>query len=360
MCLFLWKASLWSNNGKGAPKRHFLRLDDSNGAEILAYELEKWKCREIEPWFPPNHHYGQTHLIFFGKPAMQAIKQICIKRDWKMSIIPNDNRTGLRALERLSSQPQTFTIIYTSSKFFRNSIIQRLANSTSSLVAAVRYTFKITGDKKGQLKGFRAFFEKHGCDLRSTNIMPLSFVLDDPEECRQYFEHLQTDHESWWILKPSHGSRGVGISIHTNTSFLHKKFDQCNNKEQYIVQRYLSPLLLIQGRKFDIRGLVVIGGTNPYMLFYHEGYLRVSVERFNAKGGRAVHLTNSHIQIHSKSYSVDRHFWSFQRFQTYLDNNYPENDNFVSKRLMPFIKKVGLFTLQAGMFTIIGRPLNHY
>lgn len=329
------------------------------------------------PWFPPHHKEDQhIQLVFYGKPIMQVIKHLSVKNKWKVVLILNDTEAGAKELERLSSKPDTFTIVYTTSRAFHRPLIQELANSTNALVSAIRYTFKITGGKKGQLEGFRHFFAQHGCNLSSKSLMPISFTLDDPTDCKEFFKHAHLHPDTWWVLKPSHGYGGEGITIHTNLTLLYKKFATCQQQKQqqkqqknikassvreFVVQEYLPHLLLLEGRKFDVRAFVLIASTTPYMLFYQEGYLRVSMEKFNLKGASSgVHLTNSHIQTHSKNFSVNKHFWSFGRFQSYLDTHHSGSEQFVSKTLVPFIKKVGHFLMQTGMtarhvcyFTII-------
>lgn len=309
------------------------------------------KCNiQVKPWFA-GKRYEQVQLIFYGKPIMQAIKHICVERGWKMVLILKDDEAGVHELKRLVSQPHTFTILYTISRTFQKPVIRELANSTNALVSAIRYSFTITGAKKGQLTNFRSFFAKHGCNLRDLEVMPRSFLLDDPKDCTEFFKYSQLRPLFWWILKPSKGYGGEGITIHKNMSHFYKNYAVCSQtKEQFVVQEYLSDLLLIEGRKFDVRAFVLIAGTSPYILFYHEGYLRLSMEKFDTtKGGSSMHLTNSHIQTLVKNFSADKHFWSFQRFQDYLDAHHPANNNFVSDRLEPFIKEVSLLILQTGM-----------
>ena len=305
-------------------------------------------CRYQAPFFSGGSSAGEVHLVFYGKPIMQALKHLCVLRDWKMTLILNASEKGVKMLDRIASAPNVFTIVYTTSRSLHHPIVRRLANSTHALVSAIRYSFKITGAKKTQLESFRAYFQKFGCNMKDKHMMPLSFMLDDSKECLQFFKYASLNLDTWWVLKTSQGYGGDGISIHSNLSVLHKKFALCNNHEQFIVQKYLPRLMLIEGKKFDVRGLVVIANTNPYMVFYHEGYLRRSLQKFSSGNGRGIHLTNSHIQTQSRMFSPDKHFWSFRRLQSYLDEHQPDNRNFVAERLVPFIKKVALFILQAG------------
>ena len=332
---------------------HFLaHRNYSKRVSIHLPESPDRLCRWVEPWFA-NKTWPHTHLIFYGKPIMQAVKSICVHRHWKMTMVLNDSSSGLKELERLTSVSQTFIVAFTSSRALRHSVIQRLANSTNALVSAIRYAYKITGAKKGQLEAFRKQFHLYDCNMDEMKVMPRSFLLDNPSDCVHFFKYANSRPSSWWVLKTSQGYGGDGITVLPNLTSLHNRFGTCSNKhKEFIVQEYLSDLLLVEGRKFDVRALVLIAGTSPYMLFYHNGYLRVSVKDFNMHGDRSVHLTNSHVQVHSDGFAPEKHFWSFERFQEFLDRTNPRNDKFVERRLIPFIKKISLFILKTGMQTL--------
>ena len=300
-----------------------------------------------------DRKWTETQLVFYGKPIMQAVKSICIRRQWKVKLILNDSESGLVQLEKLLS-PHVFTIAIVPSRSLRHHIIQKLASSTNSLVGAIRYTYKITGAKKAQLKAFRTHFDLHGCSLEDIGILPRSFLLDDPVDCVQFFKYASFHSSSWWVLKTSQGYGGNGITVLPNLTSVYRDFGACRNKEELIMQEYLSDLLLIDGRKFDVRALVLIAGTDPYLLFHHDGYLRVSMKEFDLKSGadKAVHLTNSHVQVFSEGFRAEKHYWSYPQFQGYLDEHFPENEGFVANRLVPFIKKISTMILNMGEYFI--------
>ena len=307
---------------------------------------EDTACRTILPWFPENEQLHDVHLIFYGKPIMQAVRRICIERQWRMTLIINDTSKGLEELERHVSSDR-FTIVVTSSRSLRHDILQQLANSTKALVSAIRYAFKVTGPKKGQLESFRSKFNSFGCKFSDAGIMPTSFILDYQNECLDFFQYANLHPKSWWVLKPSAGYGGQGISIHSNMTELYQRFGRCD-QPGYIIQEYLPNLLLVEGRKFDFRALVLIAGTDPYLLFIHEGYLRVSVQQFQMNGNKAVHLTNSHVQVEAEGFSLDKHFWSMQQLRQYMAHMHPSNGDFVDSELIPFVKKTSLLILHTG------------
>lgn len=304
-------------------------------------------CRWVKPWFKKKT-WKRVQLIFYGKPIMQAVKRICVQRHWKMMIIQNEsNPNTVKELQRQASSSNTFTVLFTSSRQYHLPVIQDLANSTNALVSSIRYAFKTTGPKKEQLVAFRKHFLSYGCSLEQVGIMPQSFLMDNQQDCVQFFKYAHLNPASWWVLKKSQGYGGEGITIHQNMSLLYKKFGMCKGNGEFIVQEYLSNLLLVEYRKFDVRGLVLIAGTNPYFIFYHQGYLRVSVSDFSFKGDRNIHITNSHLQVTSRDFHPEKHFWSFERFQEFLDTYYPHNGDFVENKLIPFIKDTSLFLLQS-------------
>ena len=285
----------------------------------------------------------KVNFIFYGKSPMYSLQFVATENRWSIRTILNDSTSVLKLSDYV--RPSPYTIVWTTSRHFGHPIIQQLSNSSHALVSAIQDAYKVTGSKKNQLQFFQLAFESHGCTM---DLMPRSFLLDVPRDCMLFFEYASSRPTSMWVLKTSRGFGGDGISVFQDVTALKARFGACAHNKEYVVQEYLSGLLLLEGRKFDVRGLLLIAGTSPYMLFYHEGYLRVSVHRFNATGGREVHLTNSHVQSLSKGFVAEKHFWSFRQLQEYLDAHDPLNNNFVANRLVPFIKKIGLLVVQAG------------
>ena len=312
----------------------------STGAEERPALAQCLQQKELKQFFRLDN-WPETYLVFYGKPIMQVVKSIASVRGWKVKLI-QDSPAGLKELESLISSDRLL-IIFTISRAYRHSLIQTLANSTNVLISSIRNAYGVTGAKSTQLNVFRNHFKSSGCLLEDANIMPKSFLLDDPIQCIEFFEYGNAHPKSWWILKPSKGYGGEGITIHSNLTTFYKEYATCSKHTDSIIQEYIPNLLLINKRKFDIRALILIAGTIPYLLFYHEGYLRVSIKEFAFNGKREVHLTNSHVQTNVEGFQLSSHFWSFRQLQEYLDQYHPNNRlQFTLKSACPSCRRPSL------------------
>ena len=74
-----------------------------------------------------------------------------------------------------------------------------------------------------------------------------------------------------------------------------------------IAQRYITPPLLLGGRKFDIRVYLLVVAARQYVVLYADGYVRLSCASYNAASSDlTVHLTNQYQQKKHPDYSSMR------------------------------------------------------
>lgn len=141
------------------------------------------------------------------------------------------------------------------------------------------------------------------------DFVPETFVL--PEESSA-FKKCYKKHRGLWIVKPSASSQGKGIFLLKDLS------DLPTNSQSFVVSRYISNPLLIQGLKFDLRIYVLVTSFDPLRAFiYREGLTRFASKPYNTDeaslGDSFVHLTN---------YSINKSAENFQENQRIQADNY--------------------------------------
>lgn len=102
-------------------------------------------------------------------------------------------------------------------------------------------------------------------------------------------------------MKVGHGvHRGAGVEI--LDSRLEKTYRELydNGKKcgiinvNEIAQQYIGNPALFHGNKFDLRVYMLVSSVNPLRVFYHDGFLRVSLSKYDKHSTSAdVHLTNT-------------------------------------------------------------------
>jgi len=115
----------------------------------------------------------------------------------------------------------------------------------------------------------------------------------------------------------------------------------------FVIQKYIEKPLLIHKRKFDIRAWVLVTHEMKGFLF-KEGYLRMSSYEYKTDvNSREVHLTNNAVQKFTENYGhlEDGNQLSYNDFQKYLDENYPDKGIKVRESLYAKMKEFVNLTL---------------
>jgi len=131
-----------------------------------------------------------------------------------------------------------------------------------------------------------------------------------------------------------------------------KKFKfQSVKSRTFVIQKYIENLLVIHGRKFDIRVWCMVT-QDMQLYFFKEGYLRTSSEQFILSNesieNKFVHLTNNAVQKHSDNYGQfeNGNQLSFNDFHKYCQEHYPHVD--VKGKVIPRIKEL----IQTSMLSV--------
>ncbi|XP_062449532.1 LOW QUALITY PROTEIN: inactive polyglycylase TTLL10 [Rhea pennata] len=172
--------------------------------------------------------------------------------------------------------------------------------------------------------------------LKMEEFFPESFRLDLKDERNAFFELCKE--EQIWICKPTCSNQGRGIfllknraAIITLLAKLHTEEDQMNKKvsckvpQARIVQRYIHPPLLLEGKKFDVRSYLLIACTAPYVLFFAQGYVRLTCTKYDATSDDlTAHLTNQYVQKKNPLYSQlkEETVWHMEHFNSYVNEKF--------------------------------------
>jgi len=80
-----------------------------------------------------------------------------------------------------------------------------------------------------------------------------------------------------------------------------------NHAYNRVVQRYITNPLLVHGRKADLRAYLLVASTDPYIVLFRPGYVRLAMDEYDAKGQSPFsHLTNQCVQRKHPDYKAKR------------------------------------------------------
>jgi len=153
----------------------------------------------------------------------------------------------------------------------------------------------------------------------------------------------------------SHRADGVYLFDHEEETKLRAQFlngSKCGTlKSSLVAQQYISnPLLLDKQNKFDFRIYMLVASVKPLIVYYHDGFLRVSLSKYDLfSQDKNVHLTNTHLSKaifestkKNESSTVteeelrDYQMWTLEDLQDYLlKTNKTSDKNWLDNHLRP-------------------------
>ena len=151
---------------------------------------------------------------------------------------------------------------------------------------------------------------------RSPKSISSDFLFDCwvlPNDLESLRTVMHGDPNGLWIAKPRSRGEGKGIMIVRNLGDLYD-YSLLGS----VVQPYMDRVMLIEGRKFDLRTYVLVTSLNPLRAyFYKEGLVRLASELYNKTGNsKTQFLTNT--SVGKLVANINDIVWMYKDLKRYL------------------------------------------
>jgi len=155
------------------------------------------------------------------------------------------------------------------------------------------------------------YINKPSC-ISKDSFFPQSFRLNIESECKRFFSIINSQEYKknkkqepiQYLIKYGNGAhRAMGVFLFDNRYERKLKADydngaKCGEREiSLVAQKYIgNPLLLDKQNKFDFRIYMLVASVDPLIVYYHDGFLRVSLSKYDKHSKeKNVHFTNTHL-----------------------------------------------------------------
>lgn len=201
-----------------------------------------------------------------------------------------------------------------------------------------------------------------------------TYRLYDPEERAAFFAQLpEVDGpDNLWILKPTNLSRGIGVKIvwqfdrlkkelrkHGSITFRHE-----GRELDYVIQRYIKNVLLLDGKKSEIRIYWLIASLDPLLvLMFPEGTARYTMQPFKLEdfANPLIHITNVYQQKKHGGLDPDAVLkWDFPGLEAYLAKEKSAPADFLEQVLRPRLRQCLAYVVRASIERLRQKPASGF
>ena len=178
---------------------------------------------------------------------------------------------------------------------------------------------------------------------------PKTWVLVDADQCRNFFAEFNSEH--YQNLKKERKVvyfRKIGANVHEGKGVfpvtdeeelkirkLYKNGTACGLvKDNNLIQYNVHNPLLLENRKFGFRSFLLVASTNPVIAYYHDGYLRLSLDEYDS-GSKEAKTFVTNIGVNLKEATKDSIFKDMSELQ-------------INEYTTWFLEKLGGYLLYTG------------
>ena len=197
---------------------------------------------------------------------------------------------------------------------------------------------------------------------------PKTWLLTDVNQCKDFFEEFNS--ARYQKLKEERNVvyfRKIGADVHEGKGVfpvtteedayirtLYGNGTLCGQvRDNNLIQYNIHNPLLLNDRKFGFRAFLLVASTNPTIAYYHDGYLRLSLDEYDANSKDIkTFVTNIGVNLKEKNKNEEAKTmtpdevqeyttWFLEKFQTYLlENGVIEDPDWLNNYLRPEFKRV--------------------
>ena len=221
-------------------------------------------------------------------------------------------------------------------------------------------------------KVYGEYFEGREHCYTPWDFIPKTYVMWEPEDCKEILKILgkqETDDIKYMgkVARGSHRGRGISLLTLEEIHKLQIKYDYGLNCEQpqedkFIIQKYMPNPLLINGRKMDFRCYMILASTDPLIVFYQDGLIRLAHDEFDEHSTDvSAHLTN--LSVSKKEHgdktaeeAMADAAWTMKQFEDYLVENKIVDESWFEAVMVPNMKRIIMHTVRSVSEKILRHP----
>lgn len=226
-----------------------------------------------------------------------------------------------------------------------------------------------------QVREYGEYYEGRRECFDPWKFLPYTLNMNKADHCTELVKHLNADKKNInWIRKKSrnsHNAEGVDIvneEVANEILLTLKNGELCGSAMKgYILQHYIQDPLLVYKRKFDFRVYMVILSMDPFIVLYHDGFLRVSLYSYDQNSSDTMaHVTNTQLakdMLEAKNATaaeweetMESQMWTFPTFERYMIEEGLVKPGWLENFLRPVMKEKMLHLSRMHFPTFLRHP----